>query len=255
MSKLLPDLVFSTARGAPSAPAMIHGHETYTYDRLADAIRRASEGFLGLGLRHGDRVGVYLEKRPEAVIAMFATAAAGGIFVPINPLLKTKQTDHILRDCSVRFLVTSGDRLLGLNDTIDHADFLSRVIIVGSAPPGVSAAGRIVDWNSFLTVKAKRSRYAMSSEDAAAILYTSGSTGMPKGVILSHRNLLWGAQSVASYLGNTSCDKILAVLPLSFDYGFSQLTSGFSVGASVVLLNYLLPHGNCPGLIPSNTRT
>ena len=75
----------------------------------------------------------------------------------------------------------------------------------------------------------------------AAILYTSGSTGKPKGVVLSHRNLLVGAASVAQYLNNTSSDRILALLPLSFDYGLSQLTTAFSVGASVVLMNYLLP--------------
>ncbi len=77
--------------------------------------------------------------------------------------------------------------------------------------------------------------------DIAAILYTSGSTGKPKGVVLSHRNLIVGAESVSQYLGNSSDDVILAALPLSFDAGFSQLTTAFSVGAHVVLMNYLLP--------------
>ena len=75
----------------------------------------------------------------------------------------------------------------------------------------------------------------------AAILYTSGSTGNPKGVVLSHRNMVAGARSVANYLGNTSNDRVLAVLPLSFDAGLSQLTTAFSVGASAVLMDYLLP--------------
>ena len=75
----------------------------------------------------------------------------------------------------------------------------------------------------------------------AAILYTSGSTGTPKGVVLSHRNMVAGAKSVASYLENGPQDTLLAVLPLSFDAGFSQLTTAFSAGARVVLLNYLMP--------------
>ena len=75
----------------------------------------------------------------------------------------------------------------------------------------------------------------------AAILYTSGSTGKPKGVVLSHRNLLAGGASVSQYLGNHDDDVILAALPLSFDAGFSQLTTAFTVGAHVVLINYLLP--------------
>jgi acyl-CoA ligase (AMP-forming) (exosortase A-associated) len=77
--------------------------------------------------------------------------------------------------------------------------------------------------------------------DMAAIMYTSGSTGKPKGVVLSHRNLVAGAHSVAEYLENSPADRILAVLPLSFDYGLSQLTTGFRAGACVVLLNHLLP--------------
>src|SRR5439155_22995168 len=77
--------------------------------------------------------------------------------------------------------------------------------------------------------------------DMAAILYTSGSTGRPKGVVLSHRNLVVGAESVAQYLGNGPDDVILAALPLSFDAGFSQLTTAFQAGAHVVLVNYLVP--------------
>jgi acyl-CoA ligase (AMP-forming) (exosortase A-associated) len=80
-----------------------------------------------------------------------------------------------------------------------------------------------------------------TDQDMAAIFYTSGSTGMPKGVVISHRNLVSGAASVASYLENRPADRLLAALPLSFDAGFSQLTTAFTVGASVVLLDYLLP--------------
>jgi acyl-CoA synthetase (AMP-forming)/AMP-acid ligase II len=77
--------------------------------------------------------------------------------------------------------------------------------------------------------------------DIAALLYTSGSTGKPKGVVLSQQNLLLGALSVSQYLALTAKDRILAVLPFSFDYGLNQLWSGWQVGACVVLLDYLLP--------------
>jgi acyl-CoA ligase (AMP-forming) (exosortase A-associated) len=77
--------------------------------------------------------------------------------------------------------------------------------------------------------------------DVGMLFYTSGSTGKPKGVVLSHRNLVAGARSVSSYLGNTPDDRLLAVLSFSFDYGFSQLSTAFAVGASVVLLDYLTP--------------
>ncbi|HWJ06238.1 MAG TPA: acyl-CoA ligase (AMP-forming), exosortase A system-associated, partial [Steroidobacteraceae bacterium] len=95
-------------------------------------------------------------------------------------------------------------------------------------------------WDEFLAGAAGLP-FRVIDTDMAAILYTSGSTGKPKGVVLSHRNMVTGAKSVAQYLGNTPDDRLLAVLPLSFDYGFSQLSTAFHVGASVVLMDYLFP--------------
>ncbi len=96
-------------------------------------------------------------------------------------------------------------------------------------------------WSEFNAVSGNVSPLASIDVDVASILYTSGSTGSPKGVVLTHRNMVCGAESVASYLQNTADDVLLAVLPFSFDAGFSQLSTGFSVGASIVLLDYLLP--------------
>jgi acyl-CoA synthetase (AMP-forming)/AMP-acid ligase II len=103
--------------------------------------------------------------------------------------------------------------------------------------PGVN----ILHWDALLSAPA-RPGHRIIDTDLLSILYTSGSTGRPKGVVLSHRNMVAGAKSVASYLGNTPDDTLLAALPLSFDAGFSQLTTAFHSGAKVVLLNYLLPH-------------
>src|SRR6185295_3706639 len=99
----------------------------------------------------------------------------------------------------------------------------------------------VLAWDDVCVAPVERlSRQAGIDVDMAAIFYTSGSTGSPKGVVLSHRNLIAGAESVSAYLENTAADCILSVLPLSFDAGFSQLTTAFAVGAHVVLLNYLL---------------
>jgi acyl-CoA ligase (AMP-forming) (exosortase A-associated) len=95
-------------------------------------------------------------------------------------------------------------------------------------------------WQPLLEIPA-RSGHRVVDTDMAAILYTSGSTGKPKGVVLSHRNMVTGAKSVASYLENRPSDRILAVLPFSFDYGFSQLSTSFVAGACCVLMDYLLP--------------
>ncbi|MHA1113158.1 MAG: AMP-binding protein, partial [Alphaproteobacteria bacterium] len=96
MNAPLADLIFAAARRRPDAPAIRDGDESLAYADLAGAVEAAARGLAGLGLGRGARVAVYLEKRTEAVVAMFAAAAAGAVFVPINPLLKPRQVTHIL---------------------------------------------------------------------------------------------------------------------------------------------------------------
>src|SRR6185312_11222892 len=96
-------------------------------------------------------------------------------------------------------------------------------------------------WPAVLDTGGGHAGHRVIDSDIVSIFYTSGSTGKPKGVVLSHRNMVTGAHSVVQYLGNVPSDRLLAVLPLSFDYGFSQLSTAFHAGASVVLMDYLLP--------------
>lgn len=234
---LLHDLIAISARRTPHAIALTCGEESLTYKALDFAITQFASGLIALGVARCERVAVYLEKRLETVIASFGAAAAGAVFVPVNPLLKPEQVAFILRDCNVRVLVTSAQRMEGLEGVLPLCTDLRQVVL---GPSG--------DWHSVvetlhwdaLMASPHQSGHRVIDTDMAAILYTSGSTGMPKGVVLSHRNLVVGAHSVASYLENDSNDVLLAALPLSFDAGFSQLTTAFAVGARVVLLNYLM---------------
>lgn len=246
MSHLVHDAIIRQAMQAPDAPALTCGQQHWDYAALGGALEAFAQGLLGLGLQRGERVAVYLEKRLEGVAAMFGTAAAGGVFVPVNPLLKSHQLAHILRDCGVRTLVTSAERLAMLGDALEGCPDLRTIVVTGQVTPPNAVPPRVdvLAWDrlpgdagSKTGIRAHRT----IDGDMAAILYTSGSTGQPKGVVLSHRNLVAGAASVASYLENTRDDRILSVLPLSFDYGLNQLTTAFEVGASAVLMNYLLP--------------
>ena len=244
MMTLVHELILRRATQSPMAHALSHDGNALTYCALADEVQGFGGVLAGLGIRRGDRVAVYLEKRLEAVIALFAASAAGAVFVPVNPLLRPQQVAYILRDCNVRILVTSASRLKAMHDVLTQCDELRAVILVDAeAEPGPSCERicPVFGWNDARAAASSLAPPRCIDTDVAAILYTSGSTGQPKGVVLSHRNLLAGAESVASYLENNADDRLLAVLPLSFDYGLSQLTTAFHVGASVALMNYLLP--------------
>jgi acyl-CoA ligase (AMP-forming) (exosortase A-associated) len=241
MVNLVHELITRSAERAPEKEALIYQGKRLTYEALASEVERVGNAMLALGLDRAERVAVYLEKRQEAVVSLFAAAAVGGVFVPVNPLLKPEQVVYILRDCNVRILVTSRERLQLLAPVLPQCHDLHTVILVNS--DGITSGSpvpNIVSWEQALGGGKVKPCHSIDS-DMAAILYTSGSTGKPKGVVLSHRNLVAGAMSVAQYLGNGPGDRILSVLPLSFDYGLSQLTTAFHVGASSVLMNYLLP--------------
>lgn len=240
-SILLPELVFRSADRTPTAPALTYGKNTMDYAALADAMRRFAGGLLSLGISRGERVAIYLEKRFETVVASFGAPVAGAVFVPINPLLKPEQVGYILRDCNVRFLVTSFERLTLLQETLGECHDLSHVVILDSEDEKPVLGPLEVSFWGELLCQAPKHGHRLIDSDMLSILYTSGSTGKPKGVVLSHRNMVAGAKSVASYLENRPDDTLLAALPLSFDAGFSQLTTAFHAGAKAVLLNYLLP--------------
>ncbi len=243
MTDLIHDLIFAAAERSPHAEALCYQDQRMSYAILAGAVAATANGLHALGLSRGERVAVYLEKRCEAVIALFAAAAGGGVMVPVNPVLKPEQVAYILMDCNVRIFITSLERLKLLQTVLPLCHDLHAVIVVdakrGDLP--VIAGLIVISWEAVSTVNKACRVFSMIDSDMAAIIYTSGSTGKPKGVVLSHRNLLAGAKSVAQYLRNRPDDRILTVLPLSFDYGLNQLTTAFYAGATNVLMNYLLP--------------
>ncbi|MDD5297590.1 MAG: acyl-CoA ligase (AMP-forming), exosortase A system-associated [Rhodocyclaceae bacterium] len=241
-SFLLHHLISASAERDDGRVALTFGDRSLPYSLLQQAVASFAAGLVSLGVARQERIGIYLEKRFETVISAFGSAAAGAAFVPLNPLLKPEQVGYILRDCNVRVLVTSAERLAVLASVIAQCHDLRHVIVIGEAiPENIALHGvEAVSWDEVLAAPPQPGHRVIDT-DMVGIFYTSGSTGKPKGVVLSHRNMVIGAKSVASYLENTAHDTLLAALPLSFDAGFSQLTTGFHAGGRIVLLNYLLP--------------
>lgn len=225
MRFLIHGLIQAQAERTPDAVALVERRVSLTYDALWRRVRNIAHGLRARGLRRGERIAVYLDKRIDTVVALFAVATAGGVFVPINPQLKPRQVAHILGDSGARALISTADRLVALDTG------LPELVIAVDRP----------DWQALADNHGAIDAVAIDI-DMAAILYTSGSTGLPKGVVLSHRNLLVGAQSVSEYLDLRPSDRLLALLPLSFDAGLSQVTTAFASGATAVLYNYLLPN-------------
>lgn len=240
MGQLLHQLLLDQAEQSPSAKAIGVRSQWYEYSAVAQQVKSVAAGLQNLGLNRHERVAIYLPKVAEAVFSYFGATAAGGVMVPINPVLKAPQVLHILKDCNVRVLITNKARFKQMQQEVGQCHDLRQVILVDSTE-GVESPVPCMLWSDFLCDAERWKPAATIDTDMAAILYTSGSTGKPKGVVLSHRNMVTGAHSVAQYLENTSQDRLLCVLPFSFDYGFSQLTTAFSVGASCYLLEYLLP--------------
>jgi acyl-CoA ligase (AMP-forming) (exosortase A-associated) len=248
MTTFVHELISDRANTSPDKTALQIKNERYSYRQLTDEVNEIACNYTALSVKQGDRVGIYLPKIKENVQGMFACSVIGAVFVPINPVLKAQQAFYIAKDCQLKVLLINKTRLISLLPYLPKLVELETIVVIDSNRhslldvPRLSAT-KVITWRSFRAGRAP-SNSAFSrpehSNQLAAILYTSGSTGQPKGIMLSHYNIVLGAKAVSQYLELSANDKILVILPLSFDYGLNQLTSSFFVGASCVLLDYLL---------------
>lgn len=229
------DLLECNVTDRADRTAIVLGHESLTYGDLAAHVEAMAAGLVEMGVRRGERVGIHLHRLIEEVVATFAAARVGAVFVNVNYQWTIHQLQYIVDDCDIKTLFTDARKAkmicrAGLLESLD------RVIVVGEAPDHE----KMVAWAN-LPTEATVPTFRPIDADLAALLYTSGSTGKPKGVMLTHDNIVQGARSVASYLKNTSDDRVLGLLPMSFDYGMSQVTTIFLVGGTVVLQPVVMP--------------
>jgi amino acid adenylation domain-containing protein len=234
-----------SAERFPDKTALICGERRLTYRELNHQANRMAHALRAQGLERGDRVAIYLDNSVESVVAVFATLKAGGVFMLVNPTVKPDKLVYLLNDSRAAALFAPGRKVEYLRDWWPQTPHLRTIVAVGEAP-AASATCTLCNWGTLLEQYADRSTPPGSrciDIDLAALIYTSGSTGHPKGVMLTHLNIVSAATSITTYLENTADDIILNVLPISFDYGLYQVLMAFKLGATLVLeRSFTYPH-------------
>jgi len=210
--------------------ALVVEGQSYAFGQLLDASQRLAGALRSRGIGRGDRVAIQLENSWACATAVYGTLIAGGVFVLINPQTKASKLAFILKD--------SGARALIIESALEQ---VCREALRGLAkPPAVLCSGPCNGPAESLEAALAAAQPLAEPEtviplDLAAIIYTSGSTGMPKGVMQTHQAMVFTTGSLIEYLRLTQDDRILCVLPLSFDYGLYQLLMAVALGACLVL--------------------
>jgi acyl-CoA ligase (AMP-forming) (exosortase A-associated) len=239
MDYLIYHMMRASALRFPDKEALVDKDNRLTFEMAAKRAAGLAEGLRHAGLKRGERVGIYLETSVVQALSIFGVSQAGGVFVPINSLLFPDQVAHIAGDCQMTGVITSREKLVSLACVFKKFPSLKFIVVTDSAE-NIEIAQRVYDMNEFFAfaVPQRWSDWSIG-KDLAAILYTSGSTGKPKGVMLSHEQVIAGGSIVSDYLGITSKDRIVGVLPLSFDAGLNQLMTAIQQSGTYVPMTFV----------------
>lgn len=238
MNFLIHHLLQSTASRSPDKEALVHKQQRLTYGEVAQKTASLALGLRNCGLAKGDRLGICLDSSIPQVLSIFGISQAGGVFVTINTLLVADQVVHIANDCQMKGLITTARKLSSLGMTIKEMSSLEFIVVVADEEIEPISLNTYY-FEQLCSLEAPVNLPDLAIErDLAALIYTSGSTGKPKGVMLNHAQIMAGSSIVCEYLKITESDRILAVLPFSFDAGLNQLITAFQQGSTLVLISF-----------------
>ncbi|WP_175650519.1 class I adenylate-forming enzyme family protein [Pseudomonas sp. Marseille-P9899] len=216
----------------PGKAAIIYAGETYTYAQVEDASQRLAGGLLGVGLRTQDRVLLCLGNRIETVCAFWGVLKAGGVVVNVEPQISASHLDYILRDCEATVLITTCATLAGLPSSIAGLPHLRSIVLLDGEPDAKATR----TFESLLGQEAWcASAMPPQEQDLATIFYSEDTPGLPRGVMVTHRNMLAALGSLRRNLAYQFSDNVLCCLPLSSDYGLYQMLMALDAGATLVL--------------------
>ena len=227
----LTDFVFQHAEQFGDKLAIIEGQtgRSYTYKQLVTSIRRLAAGFAGLGLKKGEVLAIYSPNLPEYAIAFHAAVMLGGVVTMVPPLFADDEIKTQLRDSGAKFLLTIPELQSKAREAAAYAN-VEKIIVIGESDFGTPFASLLVDSDP-------PSIDINSAEDLAALPYSSGTTGFPKGVMLTHRNLVSLLCQIQTTVELTEDDTTICVVPMSHLYGLHVVVNlALSHGATIVTL-------------------
>ncbi len=234
----LHDYLEASARRLPGKVALVSESRRVTYREVDGESNRLAAGLASRGVGRGDRVLVLAENTPETVVAFWAALKANAVACPVSPLTKAPKLAGLIDDCEPAAIVASRGQLELVRAAAAAAGHRPRIAVVASADaiPGATTIP-LVRWEDLLPGEPcpEPPHRANLDIDLASLIYTSGSTGEPKGIMLTHRNMITAAVSISTYLRLREDDVVLDALPLSFDYGLYQVIMAARAGATVVL--------------------
>jgi len=231
----------NSAHRYPDKSALVVGKYRTSYAELERLADRLAAILMQAGVHRGDRVVIMADSSVLTVAAIFGTLKAGAVFSPINPSIKVDKLTYILNNCRAKAVITPANLLSVVAPAVDQApsvavnliDDLPAVLGVRSERNGQWSMQRLT--TQHLAPSTGAVPHGGIDVDLAMLIYTSGSTGFPKGVMMTHQNVVTASTSITTYLENTSNDIILNALPLSFDYGLYQVLMAVQLGATVIL--------------------
>ena len=221
----------------PYKDAAVHLGGRLNYLGIEMAANRLANHLIDAGIKPGDRVGLLLESSINYIIAYFGILKAGGVVVAMNTQAAVRNFRNILGDCTVRGIIF--DKKIGHVIRAIHEDLPSlELLVCDGTYDKIPGKLRSEFWlNIQLKGDPSRPQVERSLDDFAQIIYTSGTTGSPKGVTLSHKNLLANTESIVKYLDLKADDRVMAILPFYYSYGNSLLLTHMYCGGSLVIDN------------------
>jgi long-chain acyl-CoA synthetase len=232
---LVQEFLEDAARKYPDKTALVSEGQRLTYAEIDAKANRLANALIEKGIRRGDRVILYLPNGVDLVISIFAALKAGGVFVVINPSTKLPKLLYILNDSQASVLFLPASQSAVLSTLAEQAPSVRTVFLSGSLPADDAALNALTLQQALDAYPGRRPLPCTIDLDLACLVYTSGSTGEPKGVMSDHGNVVFACDSIITFLQNTPDDIVIDFLPLSFDYGLYQMLMVFRFGGTLVL--------------------